>query len=125
MNIPGANLLSIASRVIRFETLGHRSFISRETNSTGDFVSIFAASVDITGSMQPINRRLYQELGLNLSKNYATLYTSATVKATDRDREGDLITFAGKTWQCESDQNWAAMDGFVKMLCVEVPPYAG
>ena len=123
MNIPGANLLSIASRVIRFETLGHRAFVSRSANSAGDFVSTFAESVDIQGSMQPIERKLYQQLGLNLSKNYATLYTSAALKATDRDREGDLITFAGKTWQCESDQNWAAMDGFTKMLCVEVPAY--
>lgn len=125
MNIPGANLLGIASRVIRFETLGHRAFMSREPNSVGDFVSTFAPSVNIQGSMQPVNRKLYQELGLNLSKNYATLYTSATITATDRDREGDLITFAGRTWQCESSQNWAAMDGFTKMLCVEVPAYAG
>lgn len=123
MNIPGVNLLGVASRVIRFETLGHRAFVSRCANSAGDFVSTFAVSVEIKGSMQPINRKLYQELGLNLSKNYATLYTSATITATSRDREGDLITFAGKTWQCESDQNWAAMDGFTKMLCVEVPAY--
>lgn len=123
MNIPGANLLSIASRVIRFETLGHRAFVSRCANSAGDFVSTFAASVDIQGSMQPVQKRLYQELGLNLAKNYCILYTSATITPTGRDREGDLITFAGKTWQCESDQNWAAMDGFTKMLCVEVPAH--
>ena len=123
MNIPGANLLSIAARVIRFETLGHRAFVSRAANSAGDFVSTFAASVDIQGSMQAVNRKLYQDLGLNLAKNYAMLYTSATITPTGRDREGDLITFAGKTWQCESDQNWAAMDGFIKMLCVEVPAY--
>lgn len=123
MNIPGANLLSIAARVIRFETLGHRAFVSREANSAGDFVATFAASEDIQGSMQPIEKKLYQQLGLNLAKNYATLYTSATITPTGRDREGDLITFAGKTWQCESDQNWAAMDGFTKMLCVEVPEY--
>ncbi len=52
------------------------------------------------------------------------LYTSAAVKPTMRDREGDLLTFGGKTWQCESDQSWAAIDGFTKMLCVEVPDYA-
>ncbi len=123
MNIPGANLLSMASRVIRFETIGHRAFVSRTANAAGDFVSTFAASVDIQGSMQAVNKKLYQELGLNLAKNYAMLYTSATITPTSRDREGDLITFAGETWQCESDQNWAAMDGFTKMLCVEVPPY--
>lgn len=123
MNIPGANLLSMASRVIRFETIGHRAFVSRVANSAGDFVSTFAPSVDIQGSMQPLNKKLYQELGLNLSKNYIMLYTSATLSPPVRDHEGDLLTFGGKTWQCESDQSWAAIDGFTKMLCVEVPPY--
>ena len=121
MNIPGANLLSIASRVIRFETVGHRAFVSRDVNGAGDFVSVFATSVDIQASMQPVNKKLYQELGLNLAKNYITCYTSANMNPTGRDREGDLLTFAGKTWQCESDQNWSAVDGFKKMLCVEVP----
>jgi len=121
MNIPGANLLSLASRVLNFQTLGHRAFQSRTLNAAGDYVSNFAASVDIQGSMQPVNRKLYQELGLNLAKNYSMLYTSAPVLATTRDREGDLVTFAGRTWQCESDQSWASVDGFTKMLCVEVP----
>jgi hypothetical protein len=123
MNIPGANLLSMASRVIRFETIGHRAFVSRTANAAGDFVSTFAASVDIQGSMQPLNKKTYQELGLNLTKNYVMLYTSATITPPIRDHEGDLLTFGGKTWQCESDQSWAAIDGFTKMLCVEVPPY--
>lgn len=123
MNIPGANLLSMASRVIRFETIGHRAFVSRAVNAAGDFVSVFADPVDIQGSMQPLNKKLYQELGLNLSKNYIMLYTSAAVSPPVRDREGDLLTFGGKTWQCESDQSWASVDGFTKMLCVEVPSY--
>lgn len=123
MNIPGANLLSMASRVIRFETIGHRAFVSRVANSAGDFVSAFAPSVDIQGSMQPLNKKTYQELGLNLSKNYIMLYTSAVITPPVRDHEGDLLTFGGKTWQCESDQSWSAIDGFTKMLCVEVPPY--
>lgn len=121
MNIPGANLLSIAARVIKMQTLGHRAFTSRTVGAAGDFVSTFAASVDITGSMQAVNKKLYQTLGLNLAKNYSMLYTSAAVQVTARDREGDLITFGGKTWQAESDQNWAAVDGFRKILCVEVP----
>lgn len=121
MNIPGANLLSIAARVIRMETLQHRAFVSRALNAAGDYESTFAAPVDIQGSFQAVNVKLYQQLGLNLAKNYGMLYTSANVQATTRDREGDRITFGGKTWQCESDQNWQAMDGFKKMLCIEVP----
>ena len=123
MNIPGANLLSIAARVITMQTLQPRAFVSRAENAAGDTVSIFAPPADIQGSVQPINSKLYQELGLNLAKNYVMLYTSARVSATTRDREGDLVSFEGKRWQCKSDQNWAGVDGFTKMLCVEVPPY--
>lgn len=121
MNIPGANLLNMAARVIKMQTLQHRAFVSRAENTVGDTVSTFAAAVPIQGSIQPLNTKLYQELGLNLAKNYRMLYTSAKVSATTRDREGDLILFDGKTWQCQSDQSWAAVDGFTKMLCVEVP----
>lgn len=121
MNIPGANLLSMAARVIAMQTLQHRAFVSRDENAAGDTVSTFAAPVAIQGSVQPINKRLYQELGLNLTKNYVMLYTSSNVSPTTRDREGDLVSINGKTWQCESDQNWAGIDGFTKMLCVETP----
>lgn len=124
MNVPGSNLLSIALRVIRPQTLGHRAFVSRSVNTAGDWVSVFATSVDITGSMQAVDLKLYQQLGLNLAKNYHTLYTQAAVTATTRDREGDLLTYAGKTWQAESDMNWSAQDGWRKVLCVEVPAYA-
>jgi hypothetical protein len=121
MNIPGANLLSIAARVLRFETVGHRAFTGRAVNAAGDWVSTFAASVDISASVQAVNTKLYQQLGLDLTKNYIMIYTSANVLGTDRDREGDLITFAGATWQAQSGQDWRPMDSFRKMLCIEVP----
>jgi hypothetical protein len=121
MNIPGANLLGVALRVIQPQTLGHRAWQSRTVNAAGDFVGVFAASVDISGSMQAVKKTMYQTLGLNLSKNYSTLYTQANVQPLARDREGDLVTYGGKTWQCESDMNWVSQDGWRKLLCVEIP----
>lgn len=121
MNIPGANLLNIAARVLRFETVGHRTFTGRAVNAAGDWVSTFAASVDISASVQAVNSNLYQQLGLDLTKNYVMMYTSADVNGSSRDREGDMLTFAGKTWQAQSGQDWRAMDGFRKVLCIEVP----
>lgn len=121
MNIPGANVLSLALRVIQPQTLQHYAFTSRSINSVGDFIDVFASPVSIQGSFQAVNKKLYQELGLNLAKNYSILLTTANVQVTGRDRTGDKVTFAGKTWVCESDQNWGSVDGWRKVLCVEVP----
>lgn len=121
MNVPGANLLSMALRVIQPQTLVHRAFVTRDENSVGNTISVFADPVSITGSMQAVNKKLYQELGLNLAKNYSTLYTSANVRPTARDREGDIVEYGGMKWQCESDMNWAIADGWRKLLCVEIP----
>lgn len=117
--IPGANLLGMALSVIQPQALQHRAFVSREENSAGDSEAIFAAPASIDGSMQPVERKLYQQLGLNLSKNYSTLYVFGTVQPTARDRDGDLILYAGKTWQCESERDWSACGEYRKILCVE------
>jgi hypothetical protein len=119
--VPGSNLLALAMGPIARQTLQHRAFVSRSTNAAGDFVSVFADPVTITGSFQAVNRNTYQLLGLNLQKDYSNLYTQADVRTLERDREGDLVEFAGEVWQAESDQDWRAVDGWRKILCVRVP----
>lgn len=121
--IPGAGILGYAMRVIRPQTPQWRAFVSRTENTAGDTVATFAAAVDLPGcSMQPVNRALYQTLGLNFSKNYSTLYVFGNVQPAARDRDGDIILWGGKTWQCESDRNWSDVGEYRKILCVEVPP---
>lgn len=121
MRVPGSNILSMALRAIQPQPLTHLAFVSRSENTAGDTVAVYAAAVAITGSMQAVDKKLYQELGLNLAKSYMYLYTTATVRPTARDREGDKVTYGGSTWLCESDTNWAVADGWRKLLVVEVP----
>ena len=121
MIVPGSNILNMALRLVAPQTLEHEVFTSRAENIYGDTVSVFAAPVAITGSFQPVSKDAYQELGLNLAKNYSTLYTPADVKTTTRDVEGDRIIFGGKKWMCESDQDWYGVDGWHRILCVEIP----
>lgn len=121
MNVPGSNLLALAMGPIASQQLGWRAFVSRTTNAPGDVVSTFASEVQIYGSFQPVNKALYQQLGLDLAKSYWNLYTSADVHPTARDCEGDMLSYNGKTYQAESDQDWRGPDGWRKLLCVEVP----
>lgn len=120
MIIPGANLLALALHTINPQLLQHRAFVSRSVNAAGDYVSVFADPVGIQGSMQPVDTALYQLLGLNLARRYAHLWTTAEVRVTNTDRQGDYVDFAGRTWQCESDRDWRDIDGWRKVLCVEV-----
>ena len=121
MNVPGSNVLRLAMGPIASQTLGWRKFVKRDTNEVGDLVSTFATSVGILGSFQPVNKALYQQLGLDLAKSYWNLYTSANVKPTARDRQGDMLSYCGRLYQAESDQDWRGPDGWRKLLCVEVP----
>lgn len=119
---PGSNLLGVALGAIQPQTLQLRAFASRAENAAGDTVSVFAAPVDIFGSMQPVDKKLYQQLGLNFAKNYSTLYVFGAVQPVARDRDGDIVLFGGKTWQCESDRDWSGVGEYRRVLCVEVQP---
>jgi hypothetical protein len=121
MMVPGSNLLGMALSVIQPQTIGHHAWAGRTIDDAGEYVTTYADPVDIEGSMQAVNKKLYQTLGLNLAKNYAQLYTSANVRPTSRDRSGDMLEYAGRWWLAESDMNWSAQDGWRKLLCVEVP----
>lgn len=120
--IPGSNLLALAMGPIATQTLQWQAFVSRTRTAAGDWVSTFAASADIGGSFQPVNKKLYQQLGLNLAKNYWTLYTQANVLSSDRDREGDRISYNGQLFTAESiNSDWMGPDGWRSILCVGVP----
>lgn len=120
MIVPGVNLLGLAARVLRFQDVQHRAYTGRTLNTVGDYVSAFADPVTIKASVQPVEKKLYQQLGLDLTKNYVYLWTSADIKPPKEERAGDLLEFDGLTYQAESDRHWRAMDGFTKMLAVEV-----
>lgn len=121
MMVPGSNLLSMALSAIQPQTIAHHAWTGRTVDDAGEYVTAYADPVDIEGSMQAVNKKLYQTLGLNLAKNYAQLYTSANVRPTSRDRSGDLMEYASRWWLAESDMDWSAQDGWRKLLCVEVP----
>jgi hypothetical protein len=119
--IPGANLLSMALTIIQPATVQYYAFISRALNAAGVYITTFDAPVPIQGSLQPIPRSLYADMGLDFNRNYAMLYADTPVGDVTRNRTGDQIGFDGRRWQVESANDWQAVDGWSGVLCVEVP----
>lgn len=119
--IPGSNLLRMAMGPIAAQMpLQWRAWLSSTTNEVGDIVDVHDDPVDIVGSMQPVNRTLYHEFGLDMSKEYQSLFTSSDVRVVDEDRGGDVILWDGHQWLAETDTNWRGADGWRKVLCVRV-----
>lgn len=119
--IPGANILNMAMSLVAGQSFDYFRFVSRETNDIGLDVSVYADGVPKTGSVQAVPRSVMVAQGLDLQRNYVTVYTSNDVRDVRRDVSGDYIVFNGKKFQCVSATDWYAVDGWIAILCIEVP----
>lgn len=124
MSVPGSNLLNSAMRVIAPQKVKYFKFLSRESNDIGLYVSQFAEPRVIIGSLQPVPRNRYEALGLDFNRNYVTLYASKNIFDVDRDIAGDQIEYCGQRFECESCNDWFAIDGWLSVVCVQIPTEA-
>lgn len=125
MNIPGSNILNMALRVIASSGVQYYQFVSNSINDRGLTISVYADPIVIYGSFQPIDRKLYVELGLDLSRDYADLFVPNNVLDLNRGVTGDGILFESQTYKCEASAPWYGIDGWTKILLVRVPSLQG
>ncbi len=123
MMIPGGNLLGLAMTVIAPQILQYRPFLSRTKNDEGILASKFAAPAKLRGSIQPVPRQKYEQMGLEFQKNYVTIFIEKNAIDMSRDVAGDEFWYSGRLYQAESRTTWFAQDGWESILCVEVPGY--
>lgn len=119
--IPGQNLLGMALSLIAKQSFGYSQYQGRVADAVGQWVSKYSEPVAVMGSVQPVQRSIYEELGLDLQKNYFFFYVSQSILDITRSVSGDQFVFCGKTFQALSKTAWAALDGWDAVLCVEVP----
>lgn len=125
MIVPGSNLLNMAFGLIGQQAVAWRAFAGMTTNAAGVKVPTWGDPVTIGGSLQPIPKSLIQQLGLDWTKNYVNFYGSFPIGDVVRDKTGDLLSYAGKTYQVLSNNDWFAQDGWKGTMCVEIPPIGG
>ena len=118
--IPGANLFNVASRLIGMQKVQYMKNIGRVQDKSRNWISKFAAPVMLRASVQAVNRSKYQELGLELQKNYVNIFTTADIVDIERDASGDQFIFNHRLYQMESETSWTVQDGWASCLCVEI-----
>lgn len=122
--IPGSNLLTTALTVIASQEVVYYQFISRDLNERGAYVSTYADGLTVfLGSVQPVNKSVYAERGLDFEKNYVSWFLPE-IDAIDlvRDESGDQFEFKGKRYQLKGKTDWFLQDGWNELLGIEIGP---
>ena len=120
MTFPGGDILNAAMSLVGAQTVAWSKFLGMATNAAGVDVASFSPAVNVIGSFQPVSATLVQQLGLDMTKNYATFFASREFGDPDRNKAGDRLSYAGKVWQVESKTPWNPQDGWEYVLCVEL-----
>lgn len=118
--MPGGNILGMALRVIKRQSFLYYKFKGRETNDIGLDVAAYHPPIPLTGSIQPVPRHLYQNLGLEFQRNYWNFFLERATLDIERDVSGDQMEYDRKRFNCISRTPWASVDGWDQVLCVQV-----
>ena len=121
MLIPGNNILNMAFNAIAKSSFQYVAFQSNALNDIGYKVPVYAAPVTVTGSAQPMPRRLYEQYGLDLQKTYWNFFIEQSVMDIERDVSSDQFILQGAIYQCISAVPWYGIDGWLEVLTVLVP----
>lgn len=117
MSVPGSNLLRKALTIIAKQAVLYYQVDSRILNDVGQYVTTYLPQVTIYGSFQPMPKNMYEQFGLDLQKTYSIFYTLNNIIDIQRDVSNDQIRFNNDLYQCESNNEWYAQDGWKGVLC--------
>ena len=116
------NTLAMALKVQRKTSVDYFRFSARTTNAAGIDVTTYAAKVTITtGKVTAVNKKNYEQFGLDFSKQYINWYVQ-NLAAVDlaRDSSGDVIETLGRRWQLVGSNLWYQLDGWDSFLAVDI-----
>lgn len=121
MNIPGSNLLRMASRVIKFQDITWLQFTGNTTNNVGIKAPAYDGGTTIQASVQPVSRSIKEEYGLDLQKTYITVFSYNDIEDLQRAKAPDRFIYNGNTFQVESNLgDWFVVDGWSPILAVKI-----
>lgn len=114
------NLLEQALSIIPQQTFVYYRYKDAEANEIGGVEQTYDDGVILEGSVQAISQDMYQQLGLDFSKKYISIHTSADIRNVDNSQPcPDKIVWNGKDYLVTKVSNWYQQDGWNKVIAVE------
>lgn len=72
-----------------------------------------------TGSVQAVSNKMYEQMGLDLSKNYKLIYCPELVQSMAEKEIPGKVLYDNRTWDIIENQNWFETNGFTKFIMCE------
>lgn len=89
-------------------------------NAARQWVATFGPAQAMAASVQSVPRETYVALGLDLQRNYVTVFAAADIVDLQRDSSGDQFVSDGVIYQIESQTSWYLRDGWAECFAVEI-----
>lgn len=113
------NLLIEASSVIPFEEFEYIEFDDNVINEMGIKQPTYKEPIKLKGSIQPINSNLYQQLNLDLQKEYYTVWTTQKINTTIDKEYNDMIKYNDNIYTVVKITNWDNYNKWTEITAVK------
>lgn len=118
------NLLPIAMRTTAILGCNKNFLFYKWIESTVDLmgrdVPKFAPPILATGSIQAVSNKMYEQLGLDLNKNYKIVFSPTLIQSIAEEIQPDRILYDGRTYEVVENKDWYETNGYTKVLMVEL-----
>ncbi len=120
-----SNLLSIVMQATAIlgcnKQFTYIEYDEKETviNDIGVEVPAEKLRAEYTGSVQAVSNKMYEQLGLDLAKNYKLVYCPELVQSMAEKETPGRVLYDGRVWDIIENQNWFETNGFTKFIMCE------
>lgn len=114
------NLLNQAFTVIPQQKFTYIQFKGVTVDEMGVKQNEYYAGVEYNGSVQAVDSKMYQALGLDFSKKYIQVFSSLNIQNVNNNQETpDKIIWNNKEYFVVNCSDWYMQDGWTNILAVE------
>lgn len=118
------NLLPIAMAATSIlgcnKTFQYYRYKETIVDNMGRDVPQYADPKPVTGSVQAVSNKMYEQLGLDLNKNYKIIYSPELIQSIAEKIQPDRIIYDNRTFEVVENKNWYETNGYTKILIVEL-----
>lgn len=80
----------------------------------------YSNPINLKGSIQAVPNKMYEQLGLDLEKNYITVFCPQLIQSLAQNSQPDRIIWNNRTFEAVETKDWTNLNGYTKALFAEI-----